>query len=177
VSSVQAFAGAAPSGPATLLAEARRLKGRHHSVTLRGVKAVGADFLEDLGRLALFADLPADELRAIVERCDEASFGAGEWIIRQGDEGSAVYVIVDGEVAVVIDHEDRRVLSKGAFFGEVSVLPAEPASASIVTRTRLHCLVVPGGEFGPFLLAHPQVMYRVLKAEARRLATASAWPT
>jgi CRP-like cAMP-binding protein len=138
---------------------------------------VSADFLEDLGRLALFADLPAAELQAIVERCDEASFREGEWVIRQGDERSAVYVIVEGEVAVVIDHEDRRLLSKGAFFGEVSVLLDEPASASIVTRTPLRCLAVPGEEFGPFLLAHPQVMYRVLKAEARRLATATQWPT
>jgi CRP-like cAMP-binding protein len=141
------------------------------------VRAVSADFLEDLGRLALFAGLPAAELQAIVERCDETSFGAGEWVIREGDESSAVYVIVEGEVAVVIDHEDRRLLSKGAFFGEVSVLLDEPASASIVTRTPLRCLVVPGEEFGPFLLAHPQVMYRILKAEARRLATATAWPT
>jgi CRP-like cAMP-binding protein len=133
--------------------------------------------LEDLGRLALFAGLPAAELQAIAERCEEASFGAGEWVIRQGDEGSAVYVIVDGEVAVVIDHEDRRVLSKGSFFGDISVLLDEPASASIVTRTPLRCLVVPGEDFGSFLLAHPQVMYRILKAEARRLATATAWPT
>jgi CRP/FNR family transcriptional regulator, cyclic AMP receptor protein len=137
--------------------------------------AVSRDFLEDLGRLALFTDLPAPELRLIAERSEEASFGAGEWIIRQGDEGSAVYIIVDGEVTVVIDDEDRRLLSKGSFFGEVSVLLDEPASASIVTRTAVRCLVVPGEQFGPFLLAHPQVMYRVLKAEARRLATASAY--
>lgn len=141
------------------------------------MKAVGADFLEDLGRLALFADLPPAELRAIAERCDEASFGAGEWVIRQGDYGSAVYVIIDGEVAVVIDDEDRRVLSKGSFFGEVSVLLEEPTSASIVTRTPLRCLVIPGEQFRPFLLAHPQVMYCVLTAEARRLVTASEWRT
>jgi CRP/FNR family transcriptional regulator, cyclic AMP receptor protein len=137
------------------------------------VRAVDPDFLEELTRLALFTDLPVDEIRSIVERSDDASFGAGEWVIRQGDEGTAVYVIVDGEVVVVIDDEDRRVLSKGSFFGDVSVLLDEPASASILTRTALRCLVVPGEQFGPFLLAHPEVMLRVLKAEARRLATAS----
>jgi CRP/FNR family transcriptional regulator, cyclic AMP receptor protein len=137
------------------------------------VRAVDPDFLEELARLALFTDLPVDEIRSIVERSDDASFGAGEWVIRQGDEGTAVYVIVDGEVVVVIDDEDRRVLSKGSFFGDVSVLLDEPASASILTRTALRCLVVPGEQFGPFLLAHPEVMFRVLKAEARRLATAS----
>jgi CRP-like cAMP-binding protein len=118
------------------------------------------DFLADLGRLALFADLPASELEAIALRCDERSFASGEWIVRQGDPRSDVYLIVDGEVVVVIDDEDRRLLSKGSFFGEVSVLLGEAATASILTRTPLRCLVVPGA-----------------KAEARRLATASEWPT
>ena len=135
----------------------------------------GAGFLEDLGRLALFVDLPKAELEAIAQTCDEVSFGEGEWIIRQGDAHSAVYVIVEGEVAVVIDDEDRRVLPKGSFFGEVSVLLREPTSASIVTRTPVTCLLVPGPEVEAFLVAHPQVMYRILKAEARRLRTASAW--
>ena len=139
--------------------------------------AVEADFLDELGRLALFVDLPQAELEEIAHSSDEVSFAEGEWIIRQGDPHSAVYVIVEGEVAVVIDDEDRRVLSKGSFFGEISVLLEEPATASIVTRTSLRCLVVPGAEFQAFLVSHPQVTYRILKAEARRLKTASEWRT
>jgi CRP/FNR family cyclic AMP-dependent transcriptional regulator len=141
------------------------------------VQTGGVDFLGDLGRLALFVDLPNAELEAIARSCDEVSFGEGEWIIRQGDAHSAVYVIIEGEVAVVIDDEDRRLLSMGSFFGEVSVLLEEPASASIVTRTPLRCLVVPGAEVQTFLVSHPQVTYRILKAEARRLKTASEWRT
>ena len=139
------------------------------------MKAVGAGFLEDLGRLALFVDIPKAELEQIPAGCEEVSFGEGEWVIRQGDEHSAVYVIVDGEVTVVIDDQDRRVLSRGSFFGEVSVLLEEPATASIVTRTPLSCLVIAGADFQDFLLAHPLVNYRILKAEARRLKTASEW--
>jgi CRP-like cAMP-binding protein len=141
------------------------------------VGAVNVEFPEGLGRLALFVDLPPAELEAIAGSGEPTSFGEGEWIVRQGDEQSDLYVIVDGEVAVVIDDEDRRVLPKGSFFGEVSVLLDEPASASIVTRTPVSCLVVPGSEVEGFLLSHPQVMYRILKAEARRLRTASEWRT
>ena len=47
------------------------------------------ELLEDLARLALFEGLARDELEAIVESCDEASFGEGEWIIREGDPRSA----------------------------------------------------------------------------------------
>jgi CRP/FNR family cyclic AMP-dependent transcriptional regulator len=133
--------------------------------------------LEDLGRLALFADLPPDELQAIVASSAEESFAEGEWIVRQGDELSSLYMILEGEVAVVIDDEDRRVLPKGSFFGEVSVLLEEPASASLVTRTPVSCLVVPGADVQAFLVAHPRVTYRILMAEARRLKTASEWRT
>jgi CRP/FNR family transcriptional regulator, cyclic AMP receptor protein len=141
------------------------------------VNSGGADFLEDLGRLALFVDLPADELETIAGRAEEVAFAEGEWIIRQGEPQTAVYVIVDGEVAVVIDDEDRRVLSKGSFFGEVAVLLDEPASASIITRTPVTCLVIQGDGIQDFLVSHPLVTYRILKAEARRLKTASEWRT
>ena len=137
----------------------------------------GADFVAGLGRLALFVDLPAEELAQIADRAEEVSFREGEWIIRQGDPQTAVYVIVDGEVAVVIDDEDRRVLSKGSFFGEVAVLLEEPASASIITRTPVSCLVIQGEQIQDFLVSHPLVTYRILKAEARRLKTASEWRT
>lgn len=135
------------------------------------------EFPEDLGRLGLFVDLAADELEAIARSCERASFGEGEWIVRQGDAPSALYMILEGEVTTVIDDEDRRVLSRGSFFGEVSVLLGEPASASIVTRTPVACLVVPGPDVQAFLVSHPQVMYRVLTAEARRLRTANEWST
>jgi CRP/FNR family cyclic AMP-dependent transcriptional regulator len=152
-------------------------QGRPDSVRLPRVKAGGVDFIEGLGRLALFADLADAELEEIARRCEQVSFKQGEWVIRQGDPPSAFYVIVDGEVSVMIGDDDRGVLSRGSFFGEVSVLLEEPASASIMTRTPLTCLVVPGEEVQSFLVAHPEVSYRILRAEARRLRTASQWRT
>lgn len=141
------------------------------------MKTAPVDLLEDLGRLALFEDLPTAELKAVAESCDQASFGEGEWIIRAGDPQSGLYIIVEGEVTIVIEGEDRGVLSKGSFFGEISVLLDEPTSASIVTRTPLNCLTVPSAKVEAFLVGHPLVMYRMLRAEARRLRTASSWRT
>lgn len=161
----------------TLCGQGLPLKAAPDSVRLARVKAGGVDFIEGLGRLALFADLADAELEEIARRCEQVSFKQGEWVIRQGDPPSAFYVIVDGEVSVMIGDDDRGVLSRGSFFGEVSVLLEEPASASIMTRTPLTCLVVPGEEVQSFLVAHPEVSYRILRAEARRLRTASQWRT
>jgi CRP/FNR family transcriptional regulator, cyclic AMP receptor protein len=135
--------------------------------------AVDIEGPDQLGELALFADLDTAELEAILRSCERVSYDEGEWIIRQGDPSSALHMIVDGEVATVIDDEDRRILSKGSFFGEVSVLLGEPASASITARTPVSCLVVPGSDVPEFLVSHPLVTFRLLMAEARRLATAT----
>jgi CRP/FNR family transcriptional regulator, cyclic AMP receptor protein len=124
-----------------------------------------------LGRLGVFADLSEPELRELAAELDEQSFPEGERVLRQGDQGSGLFIIVDGEVGVVIDDEERATLATGSFFGEVSVLLGEPVTADIVVRRSLHCLVIPPARAESFLLANPTVMYRMLQIEARRLRT------
>jgi CRP-like cAMP-binding protein len=59
----------------------------------------------------------------------------GALIIRQGDVGSAMYVIQDGEVEVVRLHNGREVrlaiLSPGDIFGELSLLGNSKRSATV----------------------------------------------
>ncbi len=122
-----------------------------------------------LGRLGVFADLTEAELSDLAADFAEQSFPEGDWVLRQGEPGAGLFIVVDGEVGVVIDDEERATLSTGSFFGEVSVLLGEPATADIVVRKPLRALVIPPVRAEAFLLEHPRVMYRMLQAEARRL--------
>jgi CRP-like cAMP-binding protein len=124
-----------------------------------------------LGRLGIFADLTEAELRDVAAELGEQSFAEGRWVLRQGETGTGLFIIVDGEVGVVIDDDERATLTTGSFFGEVSVLLGEPVTADIVVRKPLRCLVIPPGRAEEFLIAHPRVMYRMLQIEARRLRT------
>ena len=124
-----------------------------------------------LGRLGVFADLTEAELHEIAAELDEQSFPEGEWVLRQGEQGTGLFIITDGEVGVVIDDEERTTLATGSFFGEVSVLLGEPVTADILVRKPLRCLVIPPEQAEAFLFAHPTVMYRMLQIEARRLRT------
>ena len=72
-----------------------------------------ADLAGRLAKLALFADVPKPELEALAAHCEEALFGEGEFVIRKGDRGHALYVILEGEVGVVIDDMERTTLSIG----------------------------------------------------------------
>jgi CRP/FNR family cyclic AMP-dependent transcriptional regulator len=134
--------------------------------------AVDVDLVASLARLGIFADMSRPEIEELLQTVDEVEFPEGQWVVRRGEMGSHFYIIVDGEVGVMIDDEERTTLSKGSFFGEVSLLLGEAATADVVTRTPLRCLAVPAEKLEDFLVAHPRVTFRVLKTEARRLRTA-----
>jgi CRP/FNR family transcriptional regulator, cyclic AMP receptor protein len=132
--------------------------------------AMGGD-TSRLGRLGIFCDLTDAELRDLAAELDEESFREGDWVLRQGEPGAGLFIVVDGEVGVIIDDEQRAILTTGSFFGEVSVLLAEPATADIIVRRPLRCLVIPPERAESFLVAHPRVMFRMFQTEARRLRT------
>jgi CRP/FNR family transcriptional regulator, cyclic AMP receptor protein len=133
--------------------------------------AMVGDPAAHLRRLGIFADLTEAELDGLAAELDEQTFPEGVWVLRQGAVGTGLFIVIDGEVGVVIDDEERATLTTGSFFGEVSVLLGEPTSAGIVVRRRLRCLVIPPPEAETFLLAYPRVMFRMLQTEARRLRT------
>ena len=132
---------------------------------------MSSDTAAQLGRLGIFADLTEAQLRDVAAELDERSFPEGGWVMRQGETGTGLFIVVDGEVGVVVDDEERATLATGSFFGEVSVLLGEPVTADIVVRKPLRCLVIPPQRAEEFLLAYPRVMYRMFQIEARRLRT------
>jgi len=130
-----------------------------------------AALLKSVSRIALFADLDQDDLDDAVRGLEEVSLDEGQWVLRRGQEGVGLYIILDGEVGVLLEDEELATLSRGSFFGEISALLGEPIVADVLTRTPLHCLFVPDEDVEEFLLRNPRVTYRMLQAEARRLRT------
>jgi CRP/FNR family cyclic AMP-dependent transcriptional regulator len=139
------------------------------------VEASTANYVEALARLSLFADIPHPQLEALAHSFDEEVFAEGQRIIRQDVTGGGFYVILDGDAKIVIDGQERARLSRGDFFGEMSILTDEAPTADVIATSLLRCLIVPDNELKGFLLKHPSVMYRMLQIEARRLRAANVW--
>jgi CPA1 family monovalent cation:H+ antiporter len=89
--------------------------------------------------------------------------------------GGGLFIILDGEAEIVIDGDRRARLGRGDFFGEIAALSGDSPTADVVAATMLRCATVSGPELEAFLLEHPSVMFRMLKAEARRLRAANEW--
>jgi CRP-like cAMP-binding protein len=135
----------------------------------------GDELADVLAGFTLFGDLSRPQLEAITHTFDEEWFGEGQRILRQGFSGTGFYVILDGDAAVRIDGEDRAKLSRGDFFGELSILLNEPPSADVVALSPLRCLVLPRTELQDWLVSLPWVTLRLLQAELRRLSIANRW--
>ena len=134
-----------------------------------------SDVVDVLAQLSLFSDLPRPQLEAVAHTFEEEVFAEGQRVIRQGFAGTGFFIIIDGEAAVRVNGEDAATLTRGDFFGEVSVLLGEPPIADIVATRPLRCLVLAGGDLEGFLVEYPRVLYRMVQAQARRLRSAMQW--
>jgi len=133
------------------------------------------DVVDILAGFALFADLSTPQLESLVETFGEQTYVEGDRVLRQGMTGSSFYVVLDGSASIRVDGVDRASLRAGDYFGEISCLLGVPPTADIVARGTLRCLVLPAQELEKFLVGNPQVMYRLLQGEARKVRTTTRW--
>jgi CRP/FNR family transcriptional regulator, cyclic AMP receptor protein len=139
------------------------------------VEASAANHVEALARLSLFADVVHPQIETLAHSFSEEVFAEGQRVIRQDVTGGGFYVILDGDAKIVIDGQERARLSRGDFFGEISILTDEAPTADVIATSLLRCLIIPDNELKAFLVKQPSVMYRMLQIEARRLRAANVW--
>jgi CRP/FNR family transcriptional regulator, cyclic AMP receptor protein len=121
----------------------------------------------------LFAQLGAADLERLGGLFRRRRYRAGEPVFREGDPGTALYVIETGEVKILLGGAEGKevvlsLLTPGEFFGELALLDGEPRSADAVTTVASELLVLPRDEFLRFLREVPAVAINMLAALSRR---------
>ncbi len=110
-------------------------------------------------------------MEAVLKECDhlpDGTFAPGDVLIREGERRGAIYVLIDGTVAVVKgDVRVARVRTPGALFGEMSILLDIPASATVLAETAVTAKVVTDGQ--GFLASTPVVALHAARILAQRL--------
>jgi CRP/FNR family cyclic AMP-dependent transcriptional regulator len=105
------------------------------------------DVLSILNRISLFGGLSEAQLRAVFSHLRQSHYPAGEFVFREGDQPSDIYIIRCGTVEMVLDADDRRlaeaVFTVGMCFGETAVIGIAPHTASAITREDTDLIVLP----------------------------------
>ncbi len=79
----------------------------------------------------LFKSTPDDALAELSEIITEIEIMAGNNIVEKGEQGSSMFIIVNGKVAVIDGERVLNTLEERAVFGELALLDTEPRSATI----------------------------------------------
>ncbi len=133
------------------------------------------ELIDELSGLALFADLDRPELAGVAHTLDEEWYADGQRILREGLSGTGFYVLLEGECSVRLGGEELARLRRGAYFGESAILLGELPGADVVAVGRVRVVNLAGPALKDFLMRHPNVMFRILQEQTRRLRGAIRW--
>ncbi|BBI99845.1 mechanosensitive ion channel protein MscS [Ferrigenium kumadai] len=123
--------------------------------------------LKTLKRVELFSQMTDDELRKLAERLKYAPFARGNVIARQGTPAQHwLFIIINGEAEVYLEgaNGEKRVLnvlSKGDFFGEMSLMTGSPRVATVIARTDVECYRLDKDAFEEILRERPAIAEEV----------------
>ena len=123
-----------------------------------------------LGSVDLLATLPPEARRQIALSAPMAIYGSGETIVRQGDEGQSMFVVLDGEVRVVLEPKRSEVarIQRGGYFGEMSLLTGDPRSATVLAVGDVTVVQIGADLFRRVIAAHPEALDKIGMAVAVR---------
>ena len=123
-----------------------------------------------LSSVPLFAGISADSMSRLADVAGEQEFAAGQFIVRQGQVGSGLYVIVGGAVNVVRGADDQlATLRAGDFFGELSVIDQQPRNASVQAVVPTRTLAVASWDLLDLIESDSNLALNMIKGLAARI--------
>jgi CRP-like cAMP-binding protein len=132
-----------------------------------------------LARTQIVQALQPADIDLILSRAITRRAGRGETILRRGDPGTGMVIIMFGRVRVSVVSEDGKevtlsVLGAGEALGEMSLLDGEPCSADVTAQEDCTLLIIERSQFLGLLRANSGLCMNVMAVLTRRLRRANA---
>ena len=132
-------------------------------------RGIPSDVINHFKAVPLFSAVSAKGIRAIVGAATEVDVRAGAALVREGEFGRELYVIIQGEAVVSQAGTRLGRLGPGDFFGELAFLDRSRRSASVTARSDMRVMVLGPREFDVIVGQEPAIARRLLEAMARRI--------
>lgn len=132
------------------------------------------DRLDLLAHVPIFAGLSRKQLGKILVKLYEKAYAAGETIFQEGDQGKALFIVLEGQVSIYRaaggGEEILANLSEGAYFGELALIDDQPRFATARAEKPSVLLVLYKSEFDHLIDGHSRIAVRVMGNLLRTLA-------
>ncbi|MDA0951060.1 MAG: Crp/Fnr family transcriptional regulator [Proteobacteria bacterium] len=131
-----------------------------------------------LRNIPLFAKIEPSKLKLLAFTAQRLSFGEGDVVCEQGDEGDSAYIIIEGEADVIVATTGGPVtvatLKKNDFLGETAILCDVPRTATVLARTDLETLMISKDLFFQLVSQFPSMSIEIMRELARRVERTTA---
>jgi CRP-like cAMP-binding protein len=124
----------------------------------------------------LFAELEPQSLERLISAARLEHFEPGRAVFRQNDVAEALYVIVTGAVALVVEQEERvevTRLTEGEFFGEAALTSNEPRLMTAEAVEPTDVLTIQRETIRELIAEAPRLLTTVLRFLRERLLASS----
>jgi type II secretory ATPase GspE/PulE/Tfp pilus assembly ATPase PilB-like protein/CRP-like cAMP-binding protein len=133
---------------------------------------------ELLQQIPLFAHFSPTELESLAGELERRTYAAGDVVVRAGDRGQEMYIVLEGEFQVFlrsealdVEREIRR-MKPGQFFGEISLIAGVQRTASVRAVVPSTALVMVRDVLRRLMLDSPSCALALCESLGTLLATA-----
>ena len=128
-----------------------------------------------LRRIKILADLNDAQLSHLSDFLQLERVPQWSLVVRQGDTGDAMFLILEGELRVRVMVGERETLlatfGPGDFFGDIALFDHGPRSADVIANTDSTLLRLSAAAFGRLAKEAPSLATPFLQATSRTLAS------
>ena len=96
-------------------------------------------------------------------------FRSGKTIFQEGEAGTKMYVVKEGEVELLVHGKVIAELETGSIFGEMAIIDGKPRSATARAKTRCKLIPMNQEQFLGLVARNPGFSLEVMKVLADRL--------
>jgi hypothetical protein len=127
-----------------------------------------------LQRVPLFENLTLDQLDAVLRLARDVCYLPGEVIVREGDPGGELYLLLEGSAEAWLDHgganpQRLSTMEAGGYFGEMAILDDAPRSATVVAREPARLLALDGDSLKALVRDMPEIAFELLRVMTARV--------
>ena len=117
---------------------------------------------ERLNSVSIFTPLSDEEIERLANASTSRVYAPGEAIVRMGQQGNSMFVIIRGQVKVQIPEKSYQktinTLNENDFFGEMSLLTGEPRTANVIAVEETEVLRIEKSALKPIFEGNPPLV-------------------